>query len=305
VPVDPVNQPVGAARYYTSAMRSALSARIPVWVVFSVALAVITGVAALSLALREEPSPPSAAGGARQPMRVPRFIAPEAVSHRPRFMFTFDSPGALEELRASEHLDDVIAGATTDLERFRRLTAWARAQFEPGVPDPYPPLDARIILRDIRSGFTGGFCAQYNYVLAQSIMSMGYPARYVTVVDHEVIEGWLRDERRWVCLDPLYSATYVNETGRALSVLDLRRRAEAGQAILPGPGSLPGTARKVKGAFARFAVWIRNDHITRPINFTDIQRYKVVFLGNAGETVESGLLSTALEADLYFDPDAL
>ena len=184
----------------------------------------------------------------------------------------------------------------------RRLVAWTRSQFEPGVPDPYPPLDARIILRDIRSGFTGGFCAQYNYVLAQSLMSLGIPARYVTVVDHEVIEAWLRDERRWICADPLHSATYVDESGRTLSVLDLHSRHREGSPILPGPGSLPGTAREVERAFGELSVWLRNDHVSRPINFTDIDRYKVAFVADRdGAPLPRGLW-TDLPEDLYFDP---
>jgi hypothetical protein len=234
-------------------------------------------------------------------MKVFRFVDPADLKNRSRFRFTFDPPSVLGDLRAAEKLDDVIAGAATDLERFRQVTAWARNQFEPGVPDPYPPLDARIILRDIRSGFTGGFCAQYNYVVAQSLMSLGYAARYVTVVDHEVLEAWLTDERRWVCLDPLYSATYVDETGRALSVLEVVQRRRQGLPIIPGPGSLPGTAGEVSGAFERFAVWIRNDHISRPINFTDIDRYKVAFVWDGAEP-PSGILSTDLPEDLYFEP---
>ncbi len=298
-------------RYYTRAMTSSLSARVPRWVVVASGSAVIGIVTLITLELRNAPENPGAApepsagpAASRKPITVFRFVDPAAVRHRPRFLFSFDPPEALAELRIEEKLDSVIDGATSDIDRFRRLTAWARARFEPGVPDPYPPLDARIILRDIRSGFTGGFCAQYNYVLAQALMSLGYPARYVTVVDHEVIEAWLRDERRWVCLDPLHSATYVDEEGRPLSVLEIATRARAGRPPEPGPGSLPGTAPQVARAFGRFAMWIRNDHLSHPINFTDIDRYKVAFRWGSETDLPLEGLSTDLSEDLYFDPDA-
>jgi hypothetical protein len=134
-------------------------------------------------------------------------------------------------------------------------------------------------------------------------MSLGYPARYVTVVDHEVIEGWLRDEGRWVCLDPLHAATYVDEAGRALSVLDLVLRSRAGLPPAPGPGSLPGTGEEVARAFSRFSVWLRNDHVSRPINFTDIDRYKVAFVPEGGVPGAGEGLWTSLPEDLYFDPE--
>lgn len=270
------------------------------------ALALVTAVA---LYLRE-PAPQNPAGswgappraGTAKPITVFRFVDPDKVEHRTRFLFSFDPPSALAGFRQAEGLDAVVEGASTDLERVRRMTAWARKQFEPGVPDPYPPLDARVILRDIRSGATGGFCAQYNYVLAQALMSMGYLARYVTVVDHEVIEAWLPDDRRWICLDPLHGATYVDESGKALSVLELSRRHREGLPVIPGPGSLPGTAREVAEAFERFWVWLRNDHISHPINFTDIDRYKVRFLWDERDTAQPGVLSTSLAEDLYFTP---
>lgn len=288
-------------------MPSALSVRVPGWVVIGAAVLVVLAVTALTTALRSPVPDEASSENARPPIRVPLFVDPNRVVHQPRFRFTFDPPEALATLRAEEKIDAVVTGAADDLDRFRRLTAWTREQFEPGIPDPYPPLDARIILRDVRSGFTGGFCAQYNYVLAQSLMSLGYPARYVTVRNHEVIEAWARDRRRWLCLDPLHAATYVDEQGRALSVHELCERARRGAPIIPGPGSLPGTAEKVREAFGQFAVWIKNDHLSHPINFAEIDRYKVVFVFGDAEEKDAvpGLLRTTILEDLYFDPDRL
>jgi hypothetical protein len=239
------------------------------------------------------------------PMRVMRFVDPTLVRHSPRFRFTYDPVEALALLRAEEGLDGIVDGAANDLELSRRLLDWTRSQWEPGRPDPYPPLDARIILRDIRRGFTGGFCAQYNYVLVQSLQSLGYPARYVTVARHEVLEVWVRDEKRWVCLDPYYRATYIDEEGRALSVAELFERTRAGKPIIPAAGAIPGTSERVQQTFSRFRMWLKNDHVSNPVNFTDLPTYYLQYVptGDA-PPAGAGLWGSRLE-DFYFDPDEI
>jgi hypothetical protein len=284
-------------------MSDVSSKQVPLWSVVAAAAATVLAVTVVTLAVRKPVASSGSAAPAPDPIHVPRWVDPALVRHQPRFHFTFDSPEALAELRASEKLDEVVAGAANDLDLFRKLDSWTRAQFEPGIPDPYPPIDARIILRDVRSGFTGGFCAQYNYVLAQALMSFGYPARYVTVQGHEVMEAWLKDERRWVCLDPLHGATYVDESGRALSVLEIVSRLRDGKPLLAGPGSRPETVEQVAPTFTSFAVWIKNDHVSHPVNFTDLEQYKVYFLFD-GQTAPHGALATSSPEDLYVDPEA-
>lgn len=123
-------------------MPIALSTRVPGWTVTTAAVLVLLGVLAVTMALRDSPTGGEPSAASRPPMRVPLFIEPEDVLHGTRFRFTFDPPEVLAGFRATEKLDQVVAGASDDLDRFRRLLAWTRAQFEPGVPDPYPPLDA-------------------------------------------------------------------------------------------------------------------------------------------------------------------
>jgi hypothetical protein len=234
-------------------------------------------------------------------IHVPLFVDPNLVHPTPRFRFTFDPPGALAGLRAKEGLDGIVAGAATDLERAAALMHWTRRQWEPGIPNPYPPLDARIILRDIRRGFTGGFCAQYNYVLAQALQSLGIPARYVSLVEHEVIEARLPDMGRWICLDPLYDAYYMDDKGRPLSVLEIHRRALAGEAVSPSVGHKVSDIKSQLQAFRTFAVWLKNDHISAPVNFSDLEQYKVYFLDSPAAAVQApaGVLTTTRAEDLY------
>jgi hypothetical protein len=237
---------------------------------------------------------------AQPPVRVSLFVDPSAVDHASRFRFTFDPPEVLAELRQQERLDDRVAGAASDREAFRRLMEWTGDQWQLGTPNPYPPPDARIILRDIRSGFTSGFCAQYCFVLCQSIQSFGIPARMVTITGHEVVEAWLRDERRWVLLDPTYRLEVVDAEGRTLDALGIRRGVEQGAALAVTAGHrLPETEAAYLARYRRFAIWLRNDLVSRPMNFTDFPRYLVWFdppdeLGRA-----PGSLVTSYAEDLY------
>lgn len=130
------------------------------------------------------------------------------------------------QLRKQEGLDEVTSGARTDLEVFEALTLWARRQFEPGFPDPYPLSNGVDILTDIRSGRTGGFCGQYAYLLADALKSYGhFSVRYVETFarddnSHFLVEVWSNRLARWVLLDPLYAALVVDENGEPLSMWD-------------------------------------------------------------------------------------
>lgn len=265
--------------------------------VLIVALAVVAfGVAGAIRVLgqrtpRVEPQPP---------VRVSLFVEPSAVDHVSRFRFTFDPPEVLAELRQQERLDDRVAGAASDREAFRRLMEWTGDQWQLGTPNPYPPPDARIILRDIRSGFTSGFCAQYCFVLCQAIQSFGIPARMVTITGHEVVEAWLRDERRWVLLDPTYRAQVVDAGGRPLDVFEIRRGVEQGAALAVTAGHrLPETEAAYLARYRRFAVWLRNDLVSRPMNFTDFPRYLVWFDPPDEAGRAPGSLVTSYAEDLY------
>jgi hypothetical protein len=123
------------------------------------------------------------------------------------------------------------------------------------------------------------------------------------VVRHEVTEAFDRDGRRWVCLDPLYGATYVDEGGRPLSVLELHERGRRGAPILAGAGSRPGASEAVSAAFSRFSVWLKNDHVGRPLNFADLERYKVRYLDPGDAPGLVGELTTSDAVDLYADPE--
>jgi len=226
------------------------------------------------------------------------------VRHHPRFHFTFDNEEILKPLRKREKLDQLIAGENTDMEVFLRLMKWVRSQWSPGRPDPYPPIDATVILDKIRKGETGGFCAQYCYVLVQCLQSLGYKARYVTVKGHEVTEVWSPWLSKWVMLDPLYEL-YVTKGTTPLSVLEIHNRIIQGEHDLEVHAKKdPGDLSEYISRYEKFAVWCKNDHVFLSINFFDIERYKIYFLDNPEERmyVPAGSLYTFFPEDLYFNP---
>lgn len=123
-------------------------------------------------------------------------------------------------LRARERLDDVVAGAAREFDRFGKLLLWTRAQLVEGVPNPYPPVDALEILDMVRGGRTRAFCGQYAQVLVQALISLGYQARYVGLTSHEVLEVWSNEHVKWIVLDP-YNGWYFRQAGVPLTALEV------------------------------------------------------------------------------------
>lgn len=146
------------------------------------------------------------------------------------YVFTYENwaEPKVWELRKQEKLDSVIEGCKTDIEIFKRLTVWSRRQFKPGDPDPYPMSNGLDILKDIRSGKTGGFCGQYTYLLADALKSFGFfDVRYVELWrdpqnTHFMLEAWSNQFGRWVLLDPLYATTVTDEKNQLLSAWEVQ-----------------------------------------------------------------------------------
>jgi hypothetical protein len=111
--------------------------------------------------------------GKGDPITVPLFIPPEKVSHHPRFHFTFDNKEVLRPLRTREQLDKVVTGAKTDIAVFLQLMAWVRSQWSPNRPDPYPPIDAIVILDKIRGGRGGWFLRPILFCIGTMLAELG------------------------------------------------------------------------------------------------------------------------------------
>ncbi len=169
---------------------------------------------------------------AEQPVK----ISDSAVLLTSNYEFTYEhwmEPKVLE-LRKQENLDSIIEGSKTDIEIFERLTVWARRQFTPGTPDPYPLSNGIDILKDIRSKKTGGFCGQYTYLLADALKSFGFfDVRYVEIwkdpqSSHFLLEAWSNQFRKWILLDPLYAATIVDNKDQLMSAWNVHTAVARG-----------------------------------------------------------------------------
>ena len=166
------------------------------------------------------------------PVDVPRsFLPPWVVFSNHGFEHERAGAPKVAALRERERLDEVVAGADSEIAVFEALTLWARRQFVPGIPDPYPPSNGLDLLDEIRAGRTGGFCGQYAYLLADALKSLGFwDVRYVEGwaderSSHFLVEAWSNELGRWVVLDPLHAATVVDDGGRSLSAAEVHDAA--------------------------------------------------------------------------------
>ena len=167
----------------------------------------------------------------------------------------------LARLRTEQKLDDVAAGATTELELLSRLAEWSSGRWNGlgHIGKVYPAWNAFEILGPHADGTpVGGFCQQYNVVFLQACLSFGIPARVVSIgpgtqLDrirggHETVEVWSNDFRRWIYFDgnTAWFAVDAN-SGIPLSLLELRERQLAEFENRPAPA-----IRIVKAAPTRY-----------------------------------------------------
>lgn len=222
-------------------------------------------------------------------------------------------------LREAENYKDLEA--VNQFDMYLKLCHWTHSQWKHSVPDPYPLSNAIDILRDIRSGKTGGFCGQYSYVLADVLKSMGFFAvRYVELWSNEnkshfVVEAWLDSHRKWVVLDADEDIYYEDATTNVpLNAYEIRqglfgnskREVVARSTVAPHENLGP---KKIE-LYANFAVSLRSDLLrhTKPLSVQDRflmflfykdQYTNEQFLG-AGTKIPYVHVTSRLE-DVYYD----
>lgn len=172
------------------------------------------------------------------------------------------APGAIDwamlaRLRADYRLDAVLAGATDDLDRVRRMCAWTRSRWrhngsnEPSSGDPLTILAEAGAGRRFR-------CVEYAEVLAAALSACGVPARVLGLqradveaarsgAGHVAAEAWLADQGRWVYVDGQWDVI-AQVGGRPVNAVELRDAIAASSPTL----AAIGFSGKPRGGFVRW-----------------------------------------------------
>ncbi len=165
--------------------------------------------------------------------------------------------------------------ANSQLDYFLQLCHWTHRQWNDSLPLPYPLCNAASILRDIRSGKTGGFCGQYGYVLGDVLKSCGFfNIRYVEAVQadgsgHFAVEVWSDEFRKWILLDPLNDLYFVlADSGVPANAYEVREsllgRTSIKARTTEGAPLSPLEGGKFARSYRDFAVSLRSDLMRHP-----------------------------------------
>lgn len=142
--------------------------------------------------------------------------------------FAYEDPNhpKMAALRTKYKLDEVVAGAKTELEAMVKLRHWVANQWRFKAPaENYPAWDADEILTR-----KYGFCVQYAIVFMQCATALGRQSRFVFgnhsgAIDgggHEVAEWWSNEHGKWVFFDCNQNWFYINpKTGVPYSMLEV------------------------------------------------------------------------------------
>ncbi len=196
---------------------------------------------------------------------------------------SYNYPG-LVDLCNRECLEEVVSPGKTEFEKMRLLNDWVNSQWERGFPESYPPWNANVILPLIRSGTSGGFCAQYAVVMVQACLSLGWQARYLDTahksqeahLTHFTVEVWSNQFNKWILLDPFFGC-HFEKNGVPLSALELHNflvnKKTDNVEFVKGDGknvinNLKDLSKgDVLARYYHIAVDLRNDHMSRPHGF--------------------------------------
>ena len=105
----------------------------------------------------------------------------------------------LKELRELWPLDWIVHTGTTELEKIALLRNWVAHQWKGWEGRCDRAWNAIEILRAPVDD--SGMCIQFNTVLIQCALALGFVARAVIVNHHFTAEVWSNELGRWICMD--------------------------------------------------------------------------------------------------------
>jgi hypothetical protein len=139
--------------------------------------------------------------------------------------------------REKYHLDNVIAGAKTEFEKFLMLKEWVKRRMRQHGWSfnclRNKPINALEILECVENGVLF-HCLYHAKVFIQCCESLGYPARLVGArminhefsgertgnVGHEIAEVWSNEHRKWIMMD-CDTNSYYEKNGVPLSISEI------------------------------------------------------------------------------------
>jgi transglutaminase-like putative cysteine protease len=155
---------------------------------------------------------------------------------------------SLRMLREAYQLDTVVAGATDDLDRVRRMCRWVNGRTSHQGWSGELPKDARGLLQVAEKGAQWR-CVEYGLVVAECLNAVGIPARTVGAwirnvetelfgAGHVFAEAWLDDRQRWVFVDAQLNIVGVEPGGAPLNAVEFRRSLARPSPPIPYPAAL-------------------------------------------------------------------
>ena len=137
--------------------------------------------------------------------QVSEWSLPQTIHGSHNFSYLSHTEKRAELFRKRWKLDDVIAGATSEFDRFLRISAWTRHQWEDGWNmgeiDFCPPWDGLLILELASRKLGLGMCTHYSTVFVHACASLGLIARTVVIGRHCVAEVWSEEFDKWIMVD--------------------------------------------------------------------------------------------------------
>ncbi|MCZ6680112.1 MAG: transglutaminase-like domain-containing protein, partial [Candidatus Poribacteria bacterium] len=212
------------------------------------------------------------------PLQITGWHVPEVSRGSHRFSYLPYETKRAEVFRNRWKLEDVIAGATSEFDRFVRLSAWTRHQWEDGWNmgeiDFCPPWDGMVILELASRQLSLGMCTHYTTVFVHACAALGLIARTVVIGCHCVAEVWSEEYDRWVMIDTggdsndeTKATYYYARNGVPMSALDIHnasvRQDFDGVAIEPEHAAKRFENDLISRArlFERFCIQLRNDEL--------------------------------------------
>jgi hypothetical protein len=164
---------------------------------------------------------------------VDRFLFEDPQGERPR------------QLREAYRLDALAANGS-ELDKLLRLAEWTYGQFYLFGRPSIQTENALEILDACAAGHTF-YCAHYAIVFCAAATALGWVARPISVrraeenyrlSNHNIVEVWSKELRRWVCFEPTYGGLVAIE-GQPVSAYEAARqwfaRDADGLQVILGP----------------------------------------------------------------------